>query len=234
MGGRRWTPAEDALLRAHYADTLSADLAAALGRDVKALLNRANGLGLRKTREHIAKVARERNRQRNEAGIGNAGMFKPGHATWNKGMDYQAGGRSVATQFAPGNKPWTWKPVGSLRIVDGQLQCKTNDLPGRHGVRWQPYARIVWERTHGPVPPGHIVVFRPGCATTDPERITSDAVELIDRAEHARRNSWLHLPPELREITRLRATLTRVTNQQAKTTAAACHHPHPTKEPATP
>lgn len=225
MGGRSWTPEEDAFLRAHYATCVTTDLARQLGRGHKATLNRANDIGLRKSVETIASIARERNRQRNEAGLANAGHFQPGHATWNKGMGYQAGGRSIATQFAPGNKPWTWKPVGSLRIVEGQLQRKVNDGPGNNTDRWKPVSRLVWEAANGPVPAGHLVVFKPGCATTDPALITLDAVELITRAEHAQRNSWTRLPPELREITRLRATLTRFTNQRARDQAARSTSP---------
>jgi len=216
MGGRKWTPEQDAILREHYANTLTTTLAEQLGRECKSVLNHANVLGLRKSPDHIAKIARERNRQRNEANIDNPGRFKPGLVPWNKGMDYRAGGRSLATQFQPGGKPWTWKPIGSLRIIEGQLQRKVCDAPGGDHNRWNPVSRIVWEAANGPVPPGHLVVFRPGMASTDPERITIDTVELIDRAEHARRNSVHRLPQELREIHRLRATLTRVTNQRAK------------------
>jgi hypothetical protein len=32
---------------------------------------------------------------------------------------------------------------------------------------WVAVHRLVWEQAHGPVPPGHIVVFRPGRHTTD-------------------------------------------------------------------
>lgn len=233
MGGRAWTPAEDAILRASYAACVTTDLARQLGRGHKATLNRAHDLGLRKSVETIATIARERNRQRNAAGLANAGHFQPGHATWNKGMDYQAGGRSVATQFAPGNKPWTWKPVGSLRIVEGQLQRKVNDDPGNNTDRWKPVSRLVWEAANGPVPAGHLIVFKPGCATTDPALITLDAVELITRAEHAQRNSWTRLPPELREITRLRATLTRFTNQRARDQAARSTSPSAPADQAT-
>ncbi len=233
MGGRSWTPAEDAFLRAHYAHAVTTDLARQLGRGHKATLNRANDMGLRKSVETITLIARERNRQRNEAGLANAGHFTPGHATWNKGMDYKAGGRSVETQFQPGDKPWTWKPIGSLRIVDGQLQRKVNDNPGNNTDRWKPVSRLVWEAANGPVPPGHLVVFRPGCSTTNPALITLDTVELITRAEHARRNSWTRLPPELREITRLRATLTRFTNQRAKEEMARTPSANTATNPAT-
>jgi len=233
MGGRKWTPEQDAILREHYANTLTTTLAEQLGRECKSVLNHANVLGLRKSPDHIAKIARERNRQRNEANIDNPGRFKPGLVPWNKGMDYRAGGRSLATQFQPGGKPWTWKPIGSLRIVDGQLQRKVNDNPGNNTDRWKPVSRLVWEAANGPVPPGHLVVFRPGCSTTNPALITLDTVELITRAEHARRNSWTRLPPELREITRLRATLTRFTNQRAKEEMARTPSANTATNPAT-
>ena len=111
--------------------------------------------------------------------------------------------------------------------MDGQLQRKVNDNPGNNTDRWKPVSRLVWEAANGPVPPGHLVVFRPGCSTTNPALITLDTVELITRSEHARRNSWTRLPPELREITRLRATLTRFTNQRAKEEMARTPSTHP-------
>lgn len=216
MGGRIWTEAEDAVLRARYPNELTADLAAQLGRAVKSVLNRAHCLGLHKSIDTISRIARQRNIERNERGLANAGHFQPGHATWNKGLDYKAGGRSVLTQFQPGGKPWTWKPVGALRVVEGQLQRKVNDDPGRHSVRWKPVSRLVWEAANGPVPAGHLVVFKPGRSTCDPDLITLDAVELITRAEHVRRNSVHRLPPELRQIHRLRAVLTRTINAAVK------------------
>lgn len=225
MGGRRWTEAEDDLLRARYRDTLTAELARILNRRAKAVHHRANAMGLFKSMALISETARQRNIERNLRGLGNQGQFQPGLVPWNKGLSYHAAGRAVLTQFKPGNKPQTWRPVGSLRVVDGQLQCKVSDEPGHGHRRWKPVSRVVWEAAHGPVPPGHLVVFKPGRASIDPELITPDAVELITREEHVRRNSVHRLPPELREIHRLRARLTRLIREAERAASGAADTP---------
>ena len=77
--------------------------------------------------------------------------------------------------------------------------------------------RLVWEAACGAVPDGHIVVFRPGRKTTDPDKITLDALELLTRAENMRRNS-VHskYPPEVARLVQLRGALTRQINRKAK------------------
>jgi hypothetical protein len=212
-----WTPAEEAHLRQHYADTLTVDLAPLYGRTIKQVLAKANALGLRKSVELISATARERSTRPDHGG--RKTQFGPGHPPANKGLRRPgwAPGNMGKTQFKPGQKPHTWLPVGSTRIVDDQLQLKVNDSPGPNSVRWHPMSRVVWERTHGPVPAGHKVVFRPGRATTDAALITLDAVECISDAELMRRNSiHTNYPPELAEIARLRGTLTRVINRKSK------------------
>jgi len=212
-----WTAEEEAHLRQHYATTLTVDLARHFGCSIKRVLAKAHAMGLHKTVDLIAETARERNRQRAEAGLGNAGRFKQGLQPWNKGLHYQAGGRSAQTRFKPGLRPHTWVPVGSLRVVEGQLQRKVNDLPGPSSVRWKPEARVVWEAANGPVPDGHAVVFKAGRATTDPERITLDALECIDRVELMRRNSYhTNYPPELQRVVQLRGVLQRQINRKTR------------------
>jgi len=219
---RFWTAEEEAHLREHYATVLTADLARRFGCDIKRVLAKANAMGLHKTTDLIAETARERNRERAKAGLGNAGEFKPGLEPWNKGVKGSTGTHEAcrATQFKPGVRPHTWVPVGSYRICEGQLQRKVNDDPGPNHVRWKPVTRLVWEAANGPVPAGHAVVFRPGRQTTDPALVTPDAVECLSRRDLMRRNS-VHTvyPPELQRVVQLRGVLQRQINrktQQAK------------------
>ena len=76
--------------------------------------------------------------------------------------------------------------------------------------------RLVWMAANGPLPAGHIVVFKPGRRTTELEAITLDAVELISRAENMRRNSVHQLPPELARLVQLRGVLIKTINRKAK------------------
>src|SRR5690625_1533960 len=104
---------------------------------------------------------------------GKSTRFRPGHPSWNKGKKFNAGGRSRQTQFKQGHRPHTWVPVGSYRITkDGLVQRKINDNPGPNNVRWRSVHELVWIEHNGPVPAGHICIFKPGQRTTDPEQIT--------------------------------------------------------------
>lgn len=214
---RYWREWEVDLLRRYYPDVPTEPIAAALGRPLPSVLAKANAMGLRKTRELIATVASERSRRPGHGG--QAHQFKAGLVPWNKGTKGLVGTQPAcrATQFKPGMRPHTWVPVGSFRVnPDGVLERKYSDDPGPPHARWRNYAALVWEAEHGPVPKGHIVVFRAGMRTVDPRLVTLDRLECISRAENVRRNSIHQLPEELRQIVRLRGSLTRAINTRAK------------------
>lgn len=125
---------------------------------------------------------------------------------WNKGMKgLQTGGRE--TQFKPGSRPHTWKPIGSERTVDGYLQRKVTDT-GYPPRDWQPVHVLLWVEHRGPVPAGHAVRFKDG----DRTHIAIDNLELISRAQLMRRNTLHNLPPELVETIRARSALVRRIN----------------------
>lgn len=213
-----WTEADVQLLRDRYADTKTAVLADLLDRDVKTVHHKAQNLGIKKSRETIARMTREA--MADPQHPGRTVQFKPGAVPHNKGIKHPKGwapGNMSATQFKPGNKPHTWLPVGTYAIdPDGSLCLKVNDLPGAKSVRWRQVHRMVWEAANGPTPAGHTVVFKPGRKTTDREQITLDAVECITRAELMRRNTLHNLPKPLAEIVQLRGVLTRQINRKAK------------------
>ena len=214
-----WTPEHVAHLKAHYADTLTVDLAPLYGRTIKQVLAKANALGLHKSIELIAEMARERP---SRPGHGSqATRIQPGQEPWNKGTHYTAGGRSAETRFKPGVRPHTWVPIGSYRVVEGLvLVQKVNDLPGPDSVRWKPVSRLVWEAANGPIPDGHAVVFKPGRQTVELAGITPDALECLSRAELMRRNSFrTTLPPEWQKVVQLRGVLTRTINRKTKESA---------------
>jgi hypothetical protein len=128
--------------------------------------------------------------------------------------------RSRAHQFRPGNRPWTWLPVGSFRVnADGILEQKYADDPGPPKARWRAYTRIVWEQAHGAIPNGHAVVFRPGRHTTDPAQVTLAAIECISRAELMARNTVHRYPKEIAGLVKLRGALNRQINAKAREAA---------------
>lgn len=215
----QWTADELAYLRAHYPTTRTADLVQALGIDARKIYSKAVELGVRKTTETIARMARERSSAPGHGG--QRTQFRPGQRPWNKGTHFAPPG-SRATQFKPGQvngrAAKLVQPIGTLRInYDGYLDRKVSDLPGPPHRRWHPVHRLVWEAAHGPVPKGHVVVFLPGKFTAIEHEITLDRVELITRRELMRRNS-VHTvqPPELARITQLRGALVRQINRRSR------------------
>lgn len=204
---RYWTAAEDALLRECYADSHNADLATVLGRTPAAVLQRALVLGLRKTTAYKA---------------AHCHRFKPGLRPWNTGRDdFRPGGRSVETRFKPGElsgrAAQLVQPIGTLRIVAGDtLQRKVADTPGPNSRRWRSVHELVWIEAHGPVPAGHVVIFRAGQHTTTEADITLDRLELVSRAELMRRNSVHRHGPEIARLSQLRGAIHRQINRRAK------------------
>lgn len=217
-----WTPAAVEVLRRRYPHELSADIARDLGVPVKAVHGKANSLGLRKTRETIARIASER--MMDPAHPGRRAQFEPGFTPWNKGKPGSTGlhPNTTAHHFRAGQlngrAAQLEVPVGTLRITkDGILVRKVGTASGPYHHRWTPVHRLVWEAAHGPVPKGHAVVFRAGCKTTDPDRITPEVLELVTRQELMRRNSYHErLPAELGRIVQLRGAITRQINRRLR------------------
>jgi len=210
----RWQPAEDALLRKLYPNMPTAKVAARLGLSITKVYSRAYALGVCKSPAFLVQqnTAMMHLGRKHPAVV--AHQFQPGIVPWNKGRSYQAGGRSAATWFAKGSKPFNYQPVGSYRITpDGILQRKISETPGPTHLRWKAVARLVWEEAHGPVPRGSMVVFKPGMRTTVLEQITLDKLECITRGENARRNHPRSKHPELARLVAVKGAITRQVNR---------------------
>jgi len=216
----KWTPQELATLRELYPTTRTADIAAILGIDLELIYRRAALLRIRKNPEFFA---RDKSGRIFKGGkLGQTTQFAPGQKPWNAGRKgWQAGGRSVETQFHTGALPPTTMPVGSYRVITTKaglkfLERKVRQVPGASHKRWTPVSRLVWEAEHGPVPHGSIVVFKPGQRTLVLEEITLDRLELITRAQHARRNHPNTRSPELGRLYQLKGQITRQVNRLQK------------------
>lgn len=212
-----WTSTERALLRDLYPDVPAADVAALLGISPSAVYNQADQLGLKKSPDfHASGASGLRDHALTNPNM-IASRFRPGSTAWNKGMKGLYTPGSERGWFKPGRRPQTWLPVGSVRLTaDGYLERKVNDLPGNNSVRWKGVHSLVWQAAHGPVPKGHIVIFKPGRRSTDIDLITLDAVECISRAENARRNHPRSKSPELGRLVQLRGAITRQINKRTR------------------
>ncbi len=216
-----WTPEMDDVVRAYFPDMRTDDLAVQMCVTAPALNGRAQRLGIRKSDAYLA--TRKSGRIQPGEAIGESTQFKPGLVPWNKGIPGSTGHHpnSVRTQFKPGQLSgramYNYKPVGSLRISkDGQLERKVRD-DGPSQYRWEAVARLVWEAAHGPIPPRHVVRFKPGMNTTEEHLITIDKLECISMQENLRRNSrHENYGPEMNQLMQLRGAMTRRINNLEK------------------
>lgn len=212
---RIWTEAEKAVVRARFPHEPTRVVAQALGRRESQVSQCALRLRLKKTADYLASPAACRLRRGDDTGA--ATRFKAGEKPWNAGKQgWQAGGRSIETQFKPGHRGGRaaerYQPIGAERVTkDGIRQRKINDdLPLQ--ARWKAVHALNWEAAHGPIPKGYLVVFRDG----DRTNTALENLELISRIENLRRNSVHSLPPELASLCLLKGSVTRQINKRAK------------------
>jgi hypothetical protein len=212
---RQWTDEEDALLRAHYADTRAEDLAVRIGCPQSHVYRRARALGLKKPIAWIAARQAEKMRDPNHGGRRTG--FLRGHAPANKGLRRPgwSRGRMQESQFKKGEMSGAAaarvKPIGHERMSkDGYLERKIhNDLPLQS--RWRAVHLLLWEEANGPLPPGHALWFR----NRDKRDVRLENLECITRAELGRRNTAAY-PPALRQINQLRGAITRQINRRRR------------------
>ena len=218
---RYWTEQELATLRELYPHQRTADIAAKLGIDLQLVYRRASLLGLRKSEAFSA--SDKSGRIFKGGTLGQKTQFSPGQKPWNTGTHYVAGGRSAETRFKKGQMAGAaqrnYVPIGTLRISkDGYLERKMTDDQSLYPARrWTFVHRIVWEQANGPIPAGHMVVFRKGQFTNDVELLTADRLECISRAENARRNNMWRNDPEMMKLYQLKGQITRQVNRIKET-----------------
>jgi hypothetical protein len=202
---KRWSEDERIVLREKYENTPSIDIAHELGRALSSVHNHAAKLGLKKSKQTIAAMSRAKLERGDHASIYH--RYPKGHVPANKGLRRPgwSPGRMADTQFRKGNKPHTWKPIGTERLTkEGYLQRKIADT-GNTVDDFVEVHRLLWEQAKGPIPPGHVVVFK----DRDRTHVQLDNLELITRADLVRRNTFHNLPEDLKQVIRINASLNR-------------------------
>jgi hypothetical protein len=211
---RAWAAGDDAVMRARYPHEPTARLALTLGRTERAVYARAKHLGLEKSAAYLASPCACRIRPGSNQG--GATRFKPGQPSWNKGTSYQAGGRAKETQFKPGNRSGkaalNWRPIGTIAVdSEGYQRIKVREAErgeayGFGNTRvWPLLNRHLWAQAHGPIPPGHSVVFKDG----NRANCVIENLELVSRADLMRRNTVHNLPAPLPQTIQLLGALRR-------------------------
>lgn len=209
---RTWTDEEVLMLRTSYSDSPTDDLAERLGRTIKQVANKANGLGLRKSGQFLSAI-NERWTRKNPDNPGIETRFLKGRIPWNKGLrGLYLGG--VEHRFKKGQRAGrakhSYRAIGSERInKDGYLERKINDdLPMQK--RWKAVHLLLWESEHGPLPDGHAVIFRDG----NKQNLCLENLQLISRADLMRKNSVHRYGREIYLLSQLLGAITRQINQR--------------------
>lgn len=97
-------------------------------------------------------------RENNHLNSGLTGRFEKGHISANKGKKGWHAPGSEKGWFRKGNEPWNKLPVGSeVTDTTGYLRIKVAE-PNV----WEFKHKMVWEKHHGKVPPGHVLTFLDG------------------------------------------------------------------------
>lgn len=195
-----WKGTQLAYLKKHYATTSTAEIAKVVKHTTESVRNMAAKMGLKKDIEFL----RECGRRNAETPNSIATRFVKGHVPSNKGkrqeeyMSAESIERCSKTRFKPGHAPHNTRDVGTERVnSDGYVYLKTEDgivLKHRH----------VWESAHGPIPDGHVVIFRDG----NKQNCELDNLSMISRADNARRNT-ASMKPESKRRRIEKATKTR-------------------------
>lgn len=224
MNGRAWTADEDETLRINWPRFPAFLIAHVLGRGRAAVYRRANQLGLEKADDFDTQpLARLWNGTQEPGSV--AARFKPGTVPPNKGLRRPgwAPGRMAATQFKkgrPASESRNYVPIGTEKVDPKRkvLMRKVTDDPSIFPAqRWRPVHVMVWEAEHGPVPAGHIVIFRPSMKALAAADITADRLEVVSLAENMRRNTFHNrYPAEVKELIHLKARITRRINKRTK------------------
>ena len=220
MKRRPWTREDLSRLRELYPVRPTREVAAILRRTVPSTYNAAHNLGLSKTGEFLASAEFGRLRKGESRPGSVATQFRRGNVPANKGLRLPgwAPGRMSQTQFKHGQRTGiaarNWKPIGTiLPDSDGYLRIKVREAV--HGAEatgygnqrvWPFLSRHTWEQHHGPIPPGHVVVFKDGKRAN----CSIENLECISRGELACRNKmWGRFPQALAEAIQLNGVLKR-------------------------
>ena len=113
---------------------------------------------------------------------GRTGCFEKGHVPANKGTH---NGGWEPTQFKKGNMPANHKPVGTESVRSnykkGQKYVYVKVAEPNH---WRMKHIVEWEKHHGPVPKGKIIIFLDGNVLNT----NIDNLMMVDRKVHVRMN----------------------------------------------
>jgi len=205
-----WTDQQIEAIRSRYPHERTDNIARDLGIPAAKVYSKAAWMGLSKTPEYLASPDAQRLRRGDN--VGAACRFQKGHVPANKGVKGISYPGMEPTQFKKGQKPHTWKPIGTERLSkEGYLQRKVADT-GYPPRDWVGVHILLWREHHGEIPAGHIIKFKDG----NKQNIAIENLECISQADNMRRNSFHNYPKEVAQLIQLRSAVQRQINKRSK------------------
>jgi Mor family transcriptional regulator len=197
--GKRWTQKDIDTLTKLYPNTSTQELCKLLDRKIYALYGQVFKLKLKKSpeylKEHVYTIQPNKQTQ-----------FVKGHKVWNKGVKLGEDWGGKATRFPKGHKPHNWKPEGSIRTnVDGYKEIKV-------GKKYVLLHRHIYVAQVGEIQNDEVIRFKDGNKTN----LDLNNLEKISREEHAIRNSVHNLPEDIKEVVKLKRTITKLITEHGK------------------
>jgi hypothetical protein len=187
-----FTKAEDAFLRENYRYMPAKAMSRVLGRSESGARQRMKILGIVVPAEIVQQFKK-------------ASQIQPGNIPFNKGrraaeyLSPETLAAMSATMFKKGQLPH------NTAAGNGEITTR-RDKTGRlyKYIRidlshWDLLQRHVWQQHHGPIPKGHVIVFKNG----DTLNCDIDNLEMISMKENLERNTIARFSPELRSAMHL-------------------------------
>lgn len=208
---KKWTSDELSLLTYLYPFTKTDRLARFFGCELHQVFRAAYSADLKKSKWFADSPMAQR--LRGPGDIGKSYRFPKGNIPANKGKKCKSHPNAVATQFKAGQKPHTWRPIGSVRITkDGYSQVKILDT-GYPPRDWIGVHILVWQRLHGKeVPKNHMIRMR----DRNKINVAPENLELLSQAENMKRNTYHNYGKEIAQLYQLKGAIKRQINKQER------------------
>ena len=152
-------------------------------------------------------------------------VFAKGHTPINKGRkmeDYvppESLARIQSSQFKKGRRNFNELEDGAITIREDKSKRPYKFIRIAK-AKWKSYQVHVWEQAHGPIPPGHVIIFK----NYDTLNCELSNLEMITKSENMLRNSIHNYPEDIKEaIYTLRKLKKKINGKE--------QNPRPTQSP---